>query len=166
MGAETYIVGGYNGSLPDAGVLSTVNGQTFEAVASLPVPVRYPAVAVLGTKLYVFGGQAITGPGAGEPVDDIQVVDPANRKAWVAGRLPEPLSGGLAMNINGSIYVAGGESSVPQPSTPGLGTTQIGSPRSGSSPGAGASGACGCRECHPTRSCSQFVFVDETAEPI
>ena len=141
IGDETYIVGGYDGSLPDAGVLSTTNGQTFEAVASLPVPVRYPAVAVLGTKLYVFGGQAITGPGAGEPVDDIQVVDPANRKAWVAGRLPEPLSGGLAMNINGSIYVAGGESSVPQPSTPGLGTTQIGSPRSGSSPGAGASGA-------------------------
>jgi hypothetical protein len=27
-------------------------------------------------------------------------------------------------------------------------------------------GACGCRECHPTDSRSQFVFVDETTEPV
>jgi N-acetylneuraminic acid mutarotase len=141
FGHTTYIVGGYDGSAPDPFVLSTTNGRTFGSVASLQVAVRYPAVAALNGKIYVFGGQAISGPAAGQPIADIQVIDPGSRKCWVEGRLPEPLSGAAAVNINGHIYVAGGESSAPQASTPGVGTTQISPPGSGSNPGAGASGA-------------------------
>ena len=49
-------------------VLATTDGRRFTVVAPLRVPVRYPAVAALGGQIYVFGGQAITGPtrGAGE----------------------------------------------------------------------------------------------------
>ena len=46
-------------------------------MASLRVPVRYPAVAAVAGKLYVFGGEAITGRRSGRPLNDIQEVDPA-----------------------------------------------------------------------------------------
>ena len=80
VGSTTYLVGGYDGTNADASVLATTDGRTFRAVASLPVPVRYPAVAALGARIYVFGGEAITGPGAGQPIDDIQMIDTADRR--------------------------------------------------------------------------------------
>lgn len=128
----TYVIGGYDGSRPDAAVLATTDGRSFTTVASLAVPVRYPAVAALGGQLYVFGGEAVTGPGAGEPVDDIQVVDPTARRATVEGRLPEPLEGASAFSLGGSIYLAGGDTTAAQSVTAGVGTTQLG--------GAGSSG--------------------------
>ena len=48
VGPTTYIVGGYDGTHPDAPVLATTNGRTFTTVAALRIPVRYPAVAALG----------------------------------------------------------------------------------------------------------------------
>jgi len=140
IGATSYVVGGFDGTNADPDVLATTDGHSFRSVASLPVPVRYPAVAALGGRIYVFGGQAITGTHAGQPVDDIQVIDPGRHTAALNGHLPEPLSGAMAVNVGGFVYVAGGESTAPQPSTPGVGTTQIGAP-STSNPGAGKSGA-------------------------
>jgi len=141
MGTTAYLVGGYDGTIADGAVLATTNGRTFRTVASLPVAVRYPAVAALSGKIFVFGGQAITGPQAGQPTDSIQVIDPARHVASVVGRLPETLSGAAAVTLGGHIYVVGGESTAPQTSTPGVGTTQIASAPSGSNPGAGKAGA-------------------------
>ncbi len=45
IGTTTYIVGGYDGTNADPTVLATTDGSRFSTVASLPVPVRYPAVA-------------------------------------------------------------------------------------------------------------------------
>jgi hypothetical protein len=140
LGSTSYLVGGYDGSNADADVLATTDGHAFRSVGVLPVPVRYPAVAALGGKIYVFGGQAITGVHAGGPVDTIQVIDPGRHKVSVLGQLPEPLSGAAAVTVSGHIYVLGGESTVAQPSTPGVGSTQIG-PSSSANPGAGKSGA-------------------------
>ena len=136
IGLTTYLVGGYNGTRPDAPVLATTNGRTFTTVAALPVPVRYPAVATLRGKIFIFGGQAITGPHAGTPLDVIQAVDPARHTAAVIGHLPEPLAGAAAMTVGNELFVAGGESSVPQRITPGLGTTQLapGQPGAGTGP--------------------------------
>jgi outer membrane protein assembly factor BamB len=139
IGPTTYLVGGYNGSGPDASVLATSDGRSFTTVAALRVPVRYPAVAALGGRIFVFGGQAITGARAGAPVDVIQAVDPARHTATIIGHLPEPLAGAAAMTVHGELFVAGGESSAAQRSTPGLGTTQLGS--AGSSHRAAASTA-------------------------
>ena len=125
IGSRAYIVGGYTGSQPDATVLSTADGRTFRSVASLPVPVRYPAVAALGGKLFVFGGQAVSGPQSGQPVDDIQAVDPGTGSASVVGHLPEPLQGAAAAVLGGHIYLAGGDTSTPQTARPGVGTTQL-----------------------------------------
>jgi outer membrane protein assembly factor BamB len=135
IGNDTYVVGGYDGTHPDAAVLvttglvttglATTGGHTFSTVANLPDPVRYPGVAALDGQIYVFGGQAVTGAQAGKPVDVIQAVDPARHSAAVVGHLPEPLSGAAAMTVNGEVFLAGGESSAPQPDVRGAGTTQL-----------------------------------------
>ena len=124
IGATTYLVGGYDGTRPDAAVLATTDGSAFRTVAVLRVPVRYPAVAALGGKIYVFGGLAVTGPHAGSPVNTIQAVDPVRHSSAVVGHLPETLAGAVAVTIGGEVFVAGGESTVPQPRTQGMGTTQ------------------------------------------
>jgi outer membrane protein assembly factor BamB len=125
VGATTYLVGGYDGTKPDPWVLATTDGRAYAPVAALPVPVRYPAVAALNGEIYVFGGQAITGPHAGTPVDVIQAVDPARRTAGIVGHLPEPLAGAAAVTVGGELFVAGGESSAASRPVPGLGTTQL-----------------------------------------
>jgi outer membrane protein assembly factor BamB len=125
IGATTYLVGGFDGSKPDASVVATTDGRTYRAVATLPVPVRYPAVAALGGHIYAFGGQAITGPHAGTPVSVIQAVDPVRRTASIVGHLPEALAGAAAVTVDGELFVAGGESPAATKPTPGLGTTQL-----------------------------------------
>jgi outer membrane protein assembly factor BamB len=132
VGPTTYIVGGYTGSSPDASVLATKDGSTFTSIASLPVPVRYPAVATSGGKLYVFGGQAITGTQAGRPVDDIQLVDPATHSSRVIAHMPEPLQAAVAINLKGTIYLAGGDTSTAQTTAQGIGNQEAAVRSSGS----------------------------------
>ncbi|MGH9108848.1 MAG: PQQ-binding-like beta-propeller repeat protein [Acidimicrobiales bacterium] len=123
LAGATYLVGGYNGSAPTPQVLATKDGRTFRVVASLSVPVRYPAVAASGGYLYVFGGQAVGG--AGQDVRAIQRVDPARHRSAVVGHLPLALAGAAAFALGGHVYLAGGESPGPTASTPGEGTTQL-----------------------------------------
>lgn len=106
IGKTAYVVGGYDGTAADPQVLSTTNGSSYRAVGSLPVPVRYPAVAALGRLIYAFGGQRVGGAGAA--VDDIQRIDPASGKIVVVGHLPQALLGAAAVTLDGVVYVAGG----------------------------------------------------------
>ncbi len=139
IGATTYVVGGYDGTRPDAAVLATTDGHAFQPVASLPVPVRYPAVAALAGQIYVFGGQAVTGPQAGTPVDAIQLVSPARHSATLIGHLPERLAGAAALTVRGEVFLAGGDSPAAQPQAPGVGSTQLPPGEVGGSTGAEAS---------------------------
>lgn len=141
IGNVTYVVGGYTGTRPDPAVLATTDGHAFRRVATLPVPVRYPAVAALAGQIYVFGGQAVTGPHAGAPLDTIQAVDPGKGTAHVVGRLPVPLAGSVAVTVRGEVFVAGGESTAAHRPVPGVGTTQLS--RGWSAPGAGGDSATG-----------------------
>ncbi len=141
IGTTTYVIGGYDGSSPDPEVLATSNGHVFTDVANLVVPVRYPAVAPLGGRLYVFGGQAISGAMAGQPVNAIQMVDPAHHRVSIVGRMPEPLMAATAAVLGGHVYLMGGDSTTPQVTTPGVGVTQFGTSTSSTNPGVGASGA-------------------------
>ncbi len=118
-------MGGYTGTYADPTVLATTDGVKFTAVARLRVPVRYPAVASAAGKLFVFGGQAISGPQAGVPVNDIQEVDPTTHSAAVVAQLPEPLQASAAVEIRGNIYLAGGDTTTPQLTPSGVGSANL-----------------------------------------
>jgi hypothetical protein len=102
-GHTVYLVGGYDGHSPQASVLATTNGRSFRKVATLPAGVRYPAVAMLGGKIVVAGGENGTGP-----VDGVWIVDPATGKVTGAGRLPAPTTQASAFVLGGRLFVAGG----------------------------------------------------------
>jgi hypothetical protein len=142
VGSTSYIVGGFNGTQPTSAVLATTDGRTFSTVASLTVPVRYPAVAAAGRYIYVFGGQSV-GPGTSSaPVADIQRIDPASHHTSVVGQLPYPLEAAAAVNLGGNIYLAGGEGPASAGTTPGMGTTQLdGWATAGGAPAPGLSAA-------------------------
>jgi outer membrane protein assembly factor BamB len=126
IGPKVYVVGGYDGTSPDASVVSTADGMHFKTVSTLPIPVRYPAVAALGNKIYVFGGESVGGPASGALVDTIQSVDTKSGKAVVVGHLPRPLAGASSVLLGGNVYVAGGVT-TPTGATAGAGqppTTQ------------------------------------------
>jgi hypothetical protein len=158
IGATTYLVGGYDGSKPEPWVVATTDGRAYATVAALPVPVRYPAVAVLNGQIYAFGGQAITGPHAGAPVYVIQAIDPARRTAAVIGSLPEALAGAAAVTVGGELFVAGGESPAAGRDVPGLGTTQLaGQPTAGAATEGSSS---------PTRTASTIWVFDPAAKQL
>ena len=103
VGSTAYLVGGYDGASYDAAVLATGNGSTFRTVATLPVPVRYAAVADTGHDIWVFGGLTPAGP-----TRDIQRVNLATGRAAIAGHLPAPVSGATAVTLAGRVFVIGG----------------------------------------------------------
>jgi hypothetical protein len=105
-----YLVGGYDGTTYLPGVLSTGNGTTFTTVASLPVPVRYAAVVADGGMVYAFGGETASPGSTTTATDAIQRIDPATHRATVVGHLPQALYGAAAYLVDGTIYVAGGQS--------------------------------------------------------
>jgi hypothetical protein len=123
VGATAYLVGGDGTSGPDPAILSTTDGRHFVTVASLALPVLFPAVAALGNDLYVFGGLADAGPDAGQPVSTIQVVDLKTHKVTHTGHLPEPLSGAAAVVLGHDIVLAGGDTPSPSNGTSSAATT-------------------------------------------
>jgi outer membrane protein assembly factor BamB len=157
IGATSYVVGGFDGARADAAVLATTDGRAFTTAADLPVPVRYPAAAAIGGQIYVFGGQAIGGPHAGEPVDTIQVVNPARHSAAVIGHTPEPLAGAAAMTVGGELLVAGGDSTAAQSRVRGAGTTQLG-------PGESSAGTASEPYSSPTSTVSTIWAFDPAAK--
>jgi N-acetylneuraminic acid mutarotase len=104
VGGRAYVLGGYDGQALEPAVLETVDGRRFRSVATLPVPVRYPAVAASGRSIYVFGGQT----GSGVQTDAIQRIDVASGDAATVGHLPTALSHASAATIGGRVYVLGG----------------------------------------------------------
>ena len=105
VNGTAYVLGGFDGTNSVASVLATTDGSTFRTVAQLPQTVRYPAVAVLGGRIWLFGGDH-----DGTEVTTIQRIDPATGDATIAGELPAPISDASAVVVGGRILVAGGRS--------------------------------------------------------
>lgn len=104
---QYYVVGGFDGKkwLPD--VLATTDGTTFNAVAQLSTPVRYPAAAALNGKLYVIGGEL--SPNQADATSVIQI-DLQTFAVTALNPIPTGLSHASAAVLNGAIYVFGGRS--------------------------------------------------------
>ena len=124
IGSTAYVVGGYDGTSGDAQVLATTDGASFSPVVTLPVAVRYAAVAAQGGIIYVFGGESQPGgttqeystptgtttPPAGQEVAVVQAVNTRTRTASVVGYLPHAVEGAAAFVLGGHIFLAGGDS--------------------------------------------------------
>jgi hypothetical protein len=105
VGGKVYVLAGYDGSKIVSGVVSTVDGSSFTAVGTLPVPVRYPAVAVVGKSIYLFGGVAST---QGTDTASIQRLDTATGAIDIVGQLPTTLSHASAIVLSGQVFLLGG----------------------------------------------------------
>lgn len=104
-GNAGYVLGGFDGVQGSTSILRTLDGRTFTVVGALPVSVRYPAVAVSGGSIWLFGGEH-----AGKQVSDVQRIDLATGRGRVAGHLPRPLAHAGAFTLGGAIFLAGGRS--------------------------------------------------------
>ena len=102
-GSQVVVVGGGASGRADPRVLATIDGRRFRVVATLPIPVRYAAVAIVGSTVMVLGGTSATGDTAA-----IQAVDLARGTAAVVGRLPQAMSHATALVVGGVVVVAGG----------------------------------------------------------
>jgi len=103
-GETTYVVGGYDGRTAIGDVLRTTDGVNFTVVAAkLPIAVRYPAVAVFGGTLWIFGGELATGD-----TDAIQSVDVKTGAVAIVGHLAAPVGHANAFVLRGSVWVVGG----------------------------------------------------------
>ena len=84
-------------------MLTTGDGKLFSTVAQLLKPVRYPAVAALGSFVYVVGGEAV-----GRRTDLVQRIDLDHGSVEIVGHTPTPLEGAAAFVLGGELWIAGG----------------------------------------------------------
>jgi hypothetical protein len=110
VGGTAYVVGGFDGTNLVSAVVATRDGASFQPAGQLVQPVRYPAVAAVGSEIWVVGGQLGTAESTrtGGQTSDIQVYDPATGTTRVVGNLPVPLGHAAAFTLGGQLYVAGG----------------------------------------------------------
>jgi hypothetical protein len=103
VGSKVVVLGGYSGSAVLADVLVSDDGVHFTVLARLPVPVRYPALVVRGSTIYLYGGDV-----ARQPTDVIQRVSVASATAEVVGHLPRATGHGAALVLGGAVWLVGG----------------------------------------------------------
>ena len=112
IGSTTYIVGGYDGSRPDADIWATTDGRRYTLAGTLPIPVRYGAVATHDGRIYIFGGEEVGGAQDGAAIASVQLFDPSTHHSRVIGTLTQALAGATAFDVAGHLYLAGGVSNT------------------------------------------------------
>jgi hypothetical protein len=103
IGHTAYVVGGYTVSAPLRTIVAFTPGGAARAVATLPRPLRYAAVAAVGGRVLIAGGTS------GETAQRaILSFDPVTRAVRQIGLLPRPLTHAAGASLNGWMYVIGG----------------------------------------------------------
>jgi hypothetical protein len=108
VGNEIIVLGGFDatGAVPE--ILATAEGYSFHVVGKLGTPVRAPAVAAVGTTVYVFGG-VVSGPDAtGTFSPAVQSYNISTGLSKRVGTLPAPLAHARAFALGDQVYVVGG----------------------------------------------------------
>ena len=108
VGNEVVVAAGFDGTGPLDTVLATTDDRRFRLVARLPQAVRYPAVAVVGRSVYLFGGLEFGGEYTGTFSRAIQRVDLASGRATIVGRLPTSYAHAMATVRDDQVFVLGG----------------------------------------------------------
>ncbi len=110
VGDNAYVLGGADEAegqttLFDAVATSADGGATWTDAGKLAEAVRYPAVAVVDSAIYLFGG--VTAAGTPD-TRSVQRYDPKTGETTVVAQLPAPLSHASAVTLGGRVYVVGG----------------------------------------------------------
>ena len=107
VGDSIYVFGGaQDEGFPVATVFSSADaGATWHDAGTLTQPVRYPAIAVIGTAAYLFGGVTTTN---GTDTTAIQRYDPKTHTTSVIAQLPAPLSHTSAITFGNVVFLLGG----------------------------------------------------------
>jgi N-acetylneuraminic acid mutarotase len=99
-----YLVGGYDGKIPQSDIYATTDGTKFRVVGKLPTGLRYAGVAAAGNNLIIAGGVSSAGT-----VDTIYSFDTQGQgKITQIGRLPAPVAHAAVFTLDGTVYVVGG----------------------------------------------------------
>jgi hypothetical protein len=104
VGQAVVLVGGYDGSTFLRTVLETTDGRRFRHLASLPVGLRYAAIAPVPGGVVVAGGLAPPGP-----VRTVLRIAVPGGSVTRLGRLPRPLSHAAAVELGGNVVLLGGQ---------------------------------------------------------
>jgi hypothetical protein len=110
VGGRTYLIGGYDGRNPRREIYATTDGSRFRRVATLPAGLRYPAVASMGSTIFIAGGTTTRGPSA-----DVLSFDTTNGRVRSVARLPKPVAHAAAFTLDGAVFVAGGTNGAGDP---------------------------------------------------
>ena len=102
VGSTTYVLGGYDGSGVPTQVLAQ-RGPGLRPAGHLVEGVRYAASAVLGSSIYLFGGEV-----SGAELTAVQRYDTVTHRTSVVARLPMPLGHASAAVLEGRILLMGG----------------------------------------------------------
>ena len=107
---KLYLLGGY----PSTGIASKtvqvydIAADSWQLGPELPLPNNHNMAATVGGKIYVIGGQTTNNQDGLTAVDKVFELDPAVG-TWVEkAPMPTARSGGVAVALDGKIYVAGG----------------------------------------------------------
>jgi hypothetical protein len=108
VGADVFLLAGFNGSAFISDVWATRDGTSLSVVGQIARPERYPAIAVTGTTIYLFGGLTAGGEYNGTFSTVVQSFDVATGQSRVIGQLSVPLAHARAAVVDGEILVFGG----------------------------------------------------------
>jgi hypothetical protein len=107
VGNEVMLLAGFNGSAFVGDVWTTSDGTSFSVAGRIAAVERHPAIAAVGTKIYLFGGLVVGGEYNGTFSTTVQSFDVATGQAHVVGRLPVPLAHARAAVLDGPVLVFG-----------------------------------------------------------
>ena len=100
---STLVIGGYDGTATPRDVLRVGTEGTITPAGPLRQGVRYAATAVVGTRVYVFGGEVDH-----RELDAVQELDATTGHTRVVGRLPGGLGHASAVSVGNRILLLGG----------------------------------------------------------
>jgi len=108
VGNEIIVLGGSDATAGVPEILATADGSSFHVVGKLVTPVRAPAVAAVGTTVYIFGG-VLSGPDStGTFTPAVQSYNISTGLSKTVGTLPAPLAHARAVALGDQVYVLGG----------------------------------------------------------
>ena len=105
-----YLVGGFDRVSPRREIYSTVDGVHFRVAARLPVGLRYPAVAAIGTDIIIAGGVSSAGP-----VSTVYRLDTRTGHLTIVENMPQRMGHAVAFSLGMFVYVAGGQDTNGKP---------------------------------------------------